>query len=175
MTPGFSACKISWRGDRGGVCRRGVLPGYAALRRHPAGDRFDSGFDFGTGYGLIRAFKAICQIVPCPTAQASLGDASPREAVEIQGELPTEFAFDQNYPNLFNPQTLIEFALPETREVELAVFDVMGRRVATLVNGVLAAGFHEVTWDAKNLPTGVYLYRITAGDFVQIKQMMLVK
>ena len=95
-----------------------------------------------------------------------------KKAIE---DVPTEFMLGQNYPNPFNPITTITFALPETREVELAVFDVMGRRVATLVDGVLSAGYHEVAWNAEHLPTGVYLYRITAGDFMQVKQMMLVK
>ena len=137
---------------------------------------FDNGFDFGTGYGLINAYRALCRIVPCPSMIADEGEGSPEvEGLETQSELPTAFALDQNYPNPFNPRTLIEFALPETREVELAVFDVMGRRVATLVDGVLSAGYHEVAWNAEHLPTGVYLYRITAGDFMQVKQMMLVK
>ena len=113
-----------------------------------------------------------------PTAlNQSLAQASEAELAQAVEEapLPTEFALRSNYPNPFNPSTIIEFDLPEARPVGLAVYDVVGRRVASLVDGVLAAGRHEVTWDAANLPTGVYFYRIAAGDFVQVKQMILLK
>jgi len=90
-------------------------------------------------------------------------------------DLPMEFALKQNYPNPFNPTTHIQYALPQASEVRIDVFNVMGQRVATLVNGAQNAGFHTVTFDANRLASGVYIYRMQAGSFVQTQKMLLVK
>ncbi len=97
--------------------------------------------------------------------------------VEEQGEggVPTQFRLGQNYPNPFNPTTTIAFDVPALHQVELAVYDVLGRRVALLVDGVLAAGRHEAIWQAGRLPSGTYFYRLTAGAFSQTKAMTLMK
>lgn len=97
------------------------------------------------------------------------------DAEDIRLSLPTEFALEQNFPNPFNPSTQIQFALPEQSRVSIQVFDMLGRQVASLVNEVRAAGMHLVTFDAKNLASGIYMYRIQAGSFVQTKRMTLVK
>lgn len=91
------------------------------------------------------------------------------------GEIPTAFGIDQNYPNPFNPTTEIRFGLPEAAPVRLVVYDVMGRVVARLVDGNLPAGYHVVAFDGSHLASGMYLYRIEAGSFLQVKQMVLVK
>jgi hypothetical protein len=92
-----------------------------------------------------------------------------------EGGVPTVFRLRQNYPNPFNPGTIIRYDLPQQSRVSIEVFNIKGQKVATLLNGVKPAGFHSIEWNASNFATGLYFYRITAGDFTSIKKMMLVK
>ncbi|GEM_PF-1721557 len=97
-------------------------------------------------------------------------------SVEDEGEnIPKEFLLDQNYPNPFNPTTTIRFTLQVSSFTSLKVYDVLGREVATLVNGELDAGEHSVVFDAAGLPSGVYVYRLSAGTFVQQKKMVVMR
>jgi len=89
--------------------------------------------------------------------------------------LPQSFSLMQNYPNPFNPTTEITFTLPEESDVSLKVFDMLGREVADLAKEKWAAGIHSVSFDAQNLPNGIYLYKLNAGNFVDIKKMVLMK
>lgn len=90
-------------------------------------------------------------------------------------ELPTSFALYQNFPNPFNPTTMISYQLPANSLVSLKVYDILGREVATLVNGRQSAGSHSVKFDTGNLASGVYFYRLQAGSFVQTKKMVVMK
>jgi hypothetical protein len=98
-------------------------------------------------------------------------------AVHESNRTPQSFRLEQNYPNPFNPSTTIRFALPVDKRdaVSLRVYDVLGREVATLVNGQLSAGEHEVIWNADGLATGVYMYRLTIGTRSITKKMILNK
>ncbi|MBL0062261.1 MAG: T9SS type A sorting domain-containing protein [bacterium] len=93
----------------------------------------------------------------------------------IESALPTEFSLMQNYPNPFNPSTQISFSLPDASNVTLAVFDALGRNVGTLVKGTMAAGTHNVNFDAANLSNGIYFYQLKAGEFSAVRKMMLLK
>jgi hypothetical protein len=88
---------------------------------------------------------------------------------------PDAFALEQNYPNPFNPSTVIRFTLDAGRQTRLAVFDVLGREIAVLVNGTMPAGAHSVTFDASGLSSGTYIYRLEAGGQVLTRRMTLVK
>lgn len=94
---------------------------------------------------------------------------------EEVSETPKEFSLSQNYPNPFNPTSNIQFTLPQTAEVRLEVFNITGQLVSTLVSGKMSAGEHTVQFNAGNLASGVYIYRIRAGNFVQTKKMTLIK
>jgi len=91
------------------------------------------------------------------------------------GNLVTDFKLAQNYPNPFNPSTTIKFNLPRTTEVTLEVFNNLGQRVSTLVNGRLNAGDHEVEFEGSNLSSGIYFYRLTVDDVSQKRKMVLMK
>ncbi|MEQ9104132.1 MAG: T9SS type A sorting domain-containing protein [Rhodothermales bacterium] len=91
------------------------------------------------------------------------------------GALPTEFVLTGNYPNPFNPQTSIQFGLPEAAHVTLAVYDLMGRRVRMLVDGPMSAGMHQASFDAGSLPSGAYLYQLTSPAGTITKTMLLLK
>ncbi|KAA0254795.1 MAG: T9SS C-terminal target domain-containing protein, partial [Chlorobiota bacterium] len=89
--------------------------------------------------------------------------------------LPKEFALEQNFPNPFNPETVIRYALPVEGHVTLEVFNTLGEKVAELVNAEMPAGEHSVVFNAANLVSGNYLYRITSGTFVQVRKLTLIR
>lgn len=91
------------------------------------------------------------------------------------GNIPEEFALSQNYPNPFNPTTMIRYTLPVHAYVALRVYNMLGQEVATPVQTEQEAGWYEVTLDASTLPSGVYLYRLTAGSYVATKKFVVLK
>lgn len=95
--------------------------------------------------------------------------------IEVSIEMPTKFELDQNYPNPFNPVTTISFSLPEAVKVSLTVYNLLGQQVAELVNELKEAGEYSVQFDAAELNSGVYIYKITAGNFSETRKMMLLK
>lgn len=89
--------------------------------------------------------------------------------------LPNEFELKQNYPNPFNPSTTIEYTIPENSRLSLKVYDILGKEVATLVDKEQNSGTYIVIWDAKSVSSGIYFYRITAGNYSDTKMMILKK
>jgi hypothetical protein len=90
-------------------------------------------------------------------------------------DLPSEFALLSNYPNPFNASTVINYELPIDTHVKLEVHNISGQKVATVVDGHQEAGYKSVTWDASDVSSGVYFYKLTAGDFTQIKRTTLLR
>ncbi len=92
----------------------------------------------------------------------------------LSNELPANYSIS-NYPNPFNPTTTINYQLPENGFVTIKVYDMLGKEVATLVDGNRTAGYHNVTFDASRLTSGIYICTITANNFIQSKKMLLMK
>ena len=116
-------------------------------------------------------------VIPLPTEGS--WDPDDVSATEVDpllvAGIPEDFGLSQNYPNPFNPVTTISYQLPDDAHVTLVVSDVMGREVATLVNGQEEAGHKSVRFDASNLASGIYFYRLQAGIFVESRKLMLMK
>lgn len=94
---------------------------------------------------------------------------------EREKNLPGEFALRDNYPNPFNASTIISYELPRDCHVRLEIFDMLGRKAATLVNGREKGGYKAVIWNAKEVASGYYFCRLSAGDFSDTKKMVLLK
>jgi hypothetical protein len=94
---------------------------------------------------------------------------------KISEEIPSSFILSQNYPNPFNPKTIINYQLPINNFVKIAVYDIAGKEIAVLVNEFLQPGTYEVTFDGSGLTSGVYFYKLQAGDFTETKRMVLLK
>ncbi len=97
-----------------------------------------------------------------------------KTSVEVNAA-PVEFALNQNYPNPFNPSTSISFSIPNASSVKLTIYNAIGKEVATLVNGTMESGNHKVVWNASNMPSGMYFYKLQADNFTSTKKMMLIK
>lgn len=101
--------------------------------------------------------------------------------IDVEVDLtPDDFNLFQNYPNPFNPTTIIQFQVPKTTDVTIKIHDMIGQEIRTLFNGQITAGLHQIEWDGLNdaglkMSSGSYIYRMTAGDFVQAREMILLK
>jgi len=96
-------------------------------------------------------------------------------SIESNTNSPLMFALKQNYPNPFNPSATIRYGLPARSRVTLTVFNTLGQQVATLVEGEMEAGYHEAKFEASALASGMYLYRLAAGDYVQTRKALLLR
>jgi hypothetical protein len=109
--------------------------------------------------------------IPCDIGKAGLK----HEKSETLSLRPTKYTLHQNAPNPFNPTTSIRYDLPDDNFVTLRVYNSLGQEVATLVNEFQSGGFKSVTWNAENVPSGLYFYRLTAGSYTEVKKMLLMK
>lgn len=127
--------------------------------------------------------KATTQASKSPLASATgssrltlvINPGTATTAIEAGNSVPTQTSLAQNFPNPFNPSTTISFGLPTQSQVRLSVFDMLGREVSVLVNGVKAAGNYELSFDASRLSSGMYIYRLEANGSVLTKKMTLIK
>ena len=96
------------------------------------------------------------------------------QSMEFKGN-PDRFTLNQNYPNPFNPSTILSYTLKADAKVKLTVYNLVGQSVAVVVDDYQSEGYHEYSFDASDLPAGVYLYKLQVGDFSSVKRMTLVK
>jgi hypothetical protein len=118
----------------------------------------------------IAALQLVTQLF-----EAALAYESTTGVGDSHVQVPEVLQLDQNYPNPFNPSTTIQFALPSTAHVSLSVYDVLGCKVMTLVDGMKSAGVHDVQLDARSMASGMYVYRIQAGGFSLIKRLVVLR
>jgi hypothetical protein len=104
--------------------------------------------------------------------QVDVGTTTPTEADDTP---PRAFALVDNFPNPFNARTIINYALPAAVDVTIEIYDILGRKVEMLLQGEQPAGYHQVVWDASDYPSGMYFYRIRAGEHAEIRKMVVVK
>ena len=145
----------------GSGSQQGVTGQVTSLRIDGTG-RVNLGGNFTQAGGV--SANRVARWTPSSTSVEKIGD-----------DIPTKYLLSQNYPNPFNPSTTISFSIPTSEFVTLKVYDVLGREVATLVNENLSAGNYSYNFDASNLTNGVYLYKLQAGKYNEIKKMVLTK
>ena len=124
----------------------------------------------------IRLFKSASYKLTCLiyTAWINSGN-SVTGGIDNNRSQATEYKLLQNYPNPFNPSTTIRYSIPTTSLISLKVYDILGRELATLVNEEKPAGTYKLTWNAANIPSGIYFYKLQAGNYIQTKKMILMK
>jgi hypothetical protein len=128
---------------------------------------------------LVSFLTAVGDTVYAVTAidgiHAFTTSSSPTLVTEIPKRIPATFELLQNYPNPFNPSTMIAFDLPSAGHVRLRIFDLLGREVAVLLDEEVKAGRHQAYWNASKMSSGVYFYRIEAGQFAAVRKLILLK
>ena len=156
------------------------------LRDTKTGEEFR--LEGGSGYHFNISEDEITMMTEKQIASVKMGSAQKTDSITPRFELiinrmdtntpeeiPTSITLDQNYPNPFNPSTVIRYQLPEAAQVSLEVFDMAGRKVADLVNGQVSAGSHSVNFDASQLSSGVYMYRLQTGSTTLTRKLTVVK
>jgi hypothetical protein len=126
------------------------------------------------GQRFVGTVKGPNSIIESGFLADTLFRTTPLSVAERAG-VPKEFVLEQNYPNPFNPSTTIRYALPVRLHVTLAVYNTLGQQICILREGEQEAGYHDVQFDASGLSSGVYFYRIQAGEFVQTRRLLLLR
>ncbi len=140
---------------------------------------YASKFGFQGYFALGSGMQAITRLIGAVVDNVVYGDTTLFDSIQTGTKevltIPTTYNLFQNYPNPFNPSTEIRYDLSARARVVLKVFDMLGREVATLVDGIKEAGSHDVIWNAGRSASGVYFYRLQAGDFVRIRKMVVLR
>ena len=140
-----------------------------------------TGVTYGSNFGVVGATyhdfwsTSYHNVVGCYINGILYGDTTITGVQQISSEVPEKYRLFQNYPNPFNPTTKVKMQIAKMSDVKLIVYDALGREVAMLVNEQLKPGAYEVVWDASGYPSGVYFYKIEAGEFVETRKMVLLK
>jgi len=138
----------------------------------------DTTNDFRNGSLMLGLNDGLSEITP--GFQMGIINYGPVSADDYLSNLPASFSLSQNYPNPFNPDTKIDFALPSPQIVRLEIFDILGRKIKTLIDKRLDAGYHSIQWngtadDDDQILSGIYFYRLSAGDHIESRKMILMK
>ncbi|MDZ7288932.1 MAG: T9SS type A sorting domain-containing protein [candidate division KSB1 bacterium] len=151
-------------------------PAFTGARSVPVGDDFFVAADYIGAFGNYNwaaDWTFISQIGILTTDGAGLSTRVQER--KVPGTIPDEYTLGQNYPNPFNPSTKIDYTVPKTGMIKLEVYNLLGQKVATLVEGIRTAGHYTVTWNATGLTSGMYFYRLEAGGLVQTRKMLLAR
>jgi hypothetical protein len=140
----------------------GFMPGYGTTTERKTYNYTDANLAPGTYYYRLKQVDHD-------------GTESYSNVIEVDLIKPLEFSLDQNYPNPFNPSTKINFSIPENGFVKLTVYNLIGEKVSELLNGHTEAGTHTLTFNAKNLNSGIYIYKLSYGDLLLTRKMVLIK
>ncbi len=138
----------------------------------------DEQYDVGSGWYGFYKITAVDQSTESDFSNIAITgiNAFNKEKVaNTQDNFDSQNFLSQNYPNPFNPSTIIEYKLSEKNYTSLTAYDILGREVSTLVNEIQDAGYHSVEFDGKNLPSGIYIYKLQSGNFLRLKKMILQK
>lgn len=109
------------------------------------------------------------------SALSNVVTQSTTDVTQTTSSIPSKYSLNQNYPNPFNPSTSIQFDLPRAGFATLKIYDILGKEIASLINETRPAGSYTVSWNAQNMPSGMYFYKLTSGGFTQVRKMMLIK
>jgi len=160
--------------ENGSYAIAGVAPGSYSLYVDAPG------YESSSTINALPTYSGTDSRTPQPASGVDFILLSVTSVDEDQPVLPADYVLKQNYPNPFNPTTNIVFSIPQTEKVTLTVYNLLGQKIATLVEGVLPAGVHRVSWSGRDafgqqMPTGVYLYKLSGSQFSQVKRMVLLK
>lgn len=124
---------------------------------------------------MKKLYKQLLIIIPLLILFGTAPLYADNNTNESASDTPVKVSLEQNFPNPFNPITSITYTLPESRDVRLEVYHILGHRIATLVDGEMEAGTHQVMFDASSLASGVYIYRLTTGSQTLVRRMTVMK
>ena len=160
--------------ENGSYAIAGVAPGSYSLYVDAPG------YESSSTINALPTYSGTDSRTPQPASGVDFILMSVTSVGEDQPVLPSNYILEQNYPNPFNPTTNIVFSIPQAEKITLTIYNMLGQKIATLVEGVLPAGAHTVTWNGRDalgqqMPTGVYLYRLSGSQFSQVRKMVLMK